>query len=306
VEIPNGEARSSRELLERAFQEASIEYPGPLPPLLAVMALPGLSTLPLRRAAAETVRAVLPAGSRAILCDDMEPLLAGGLEGEAGFLLNSGKEAGVGSVDEHGVFSRVDEPPEPLGQEGSGLWLGTRTLQLAARLLEGRLPESSRLVAALTQHFQRRSLHEVWDGVMAEAPDAATILALAGRTIALAEFPDPEPACRALVVRAARRLSDLLGQARADAPSAARATWHGSTATGALLDEVVRQTPDLDWQPPRRGGLDGCLYMARAFGEAGLGEGECRVEDAGPGLWLAMRARKEALIPLGQGTPTQP
>jgi N-acetylglucosamine kinase-like BadF-type ATPase len=302
VQIPNGEARSSKELLERAFQEASIDYSGPIPPLVAVMALPGLHTGPIRRAAAETVRAVLPAGSRAVLCDQLEPLLAGGLGGEAGHILSTGHEAGVGSVSRDGVFTRTEEPPDMMGQEGSGLWLGTRTLQLAARLLEGRIPESARLIAALTDHFQKRSLHDVWDKVMAEAPDALSITALAGRTIALADFPDPEPACRALVVRAARRLSELLAQALSENEGEPLATWHGRSATGALLDEVFRQTRDLRWQPPRLGGLDGCLFMARAFGERGLGQGECQVEDAGPGLWLTMRERKEALFPLAQET----
>jgi N-acetylglucosamine kinase-like BadF-type ATPase len=302
VQIANGEARSSRELLERAFQEASIDYSGPIPPLVAVMALPGLHSEAIRRAAAETVRSVLPAGSRALLCDQLEPLLAGGLEGQAGHVLSSGHEAGVGSVSRDGVFTRTEEPSDIMGQEGSGLWLGTRTLQLAARLLEGRLPESARLVGALTEHFQRRTLHDVWETVMAEAPDAISIMALAERTIDLAGFPNPEPACRALVVRAARRLGDLLAQARVDNEGETLTTWHGRSATGALLDEVFRQTADLRWQPPRVGGLEGCLFMARAFGDNGVGHGESLVEDAGPAIWLTMRERKEALLPLPQGS----
>lgn len=300
VSIPNGEARSTRELLERAFQEASINYPGTIPPLVAVMALPGLSSAPLRRAAAETVRTVLPLGSRAVLCDDLEPLLAGGLEGQSGYLVTSGKEAAVGTVDQQGVFVRVDEPQDPLGQEGSGLWLGTRTLQLAARLLDGRLPPNERLVQALTEHFDRRSIQDVWDAVMAEAPDARTIIALAGRTIHLANTVNPEPACRALVVRAARRLSELVAHAQQQEDVESLATWHGATATGALLEEVVRQTPELKWQPPHFGALDGCLFMARSRGDQGLGQGESQVDDAGPGLWLTMRERREALIPLGE------
>ncbi len=302
VQIPNGEARSSRELLERAFQEASIEYSGPIPPLIAVMGLPGLHSAPLRRAAAETVRRVLPQGSRALLCDHLEPLLAGGLQGEAGHLVSSGHDAGIGSLSMAGVFTRTEEPPDMMGQEGSGLWLGTRTLQLTARLLEGRLPESARLVSALTEHFQKRTLQDVWDTVMAEAPDAINVTSLATRTIALAGPPDPEPACRALVVRAARRLCELLATAVQDNESQNLVTWHGRTATGALLDEVLRQTPEMRWQAPRFGGLDGCLFMARSYQPGDLGEGECQVEDAGPSLWLAMRERRDALVPLSLET----
>lgn len=303
VTIANSEARSSRELLERAFQEASIEYSGPIPALTAVMALPGLHSAPLRRAAGETVRAVLPPGSRAILCDQLEAVLAGGLGGEPGHVLSVGHEAAVGSLSSLGVFHRTEEPAEMMGQEGSGLWLGTRTLQLAARLREGRLPETPRLVSMLTDYFGKSTLQEVWDSVMSDAPDAVTITALARRTIALSEFPDPEPACRALVVRAARRLGELLHQAAADLgesePEEMLATWHGSSARGALLDEVVRQTPQMRWQPPGLGALEGCLFMARAYGKQDeLGQGEGQVVEADQSLWLSMRERKEALIPL--------
>lgn len=302
VQIPNREARSSRELLERAFQEASIEYSGPIPPLVAVMGLPGLHSDPLRRAAAETVRQVLPVGSRALICDQLEPLLAGALEGEAGHLVSSGHDAAIGSVDRQGRFIRTDEPAEMMGQEGSGLWLGTRTLQLAARLLDGRLPESARLIAALTEHFQKRSLQDVWDAVMAEAPDAVKVIDLATRTIALAEPPDPEPACRALVVRVARRLCELLATAMDDGGSPTLASWHGRTATGALLDELLRQTPEMRWQAPLFSGLDGCLFMARAYQPVDLGEGECQAQDVGPNLWMAMRERKDALVSLSLET----
>lgn len=298
VAIPNREARSSRELLERAFQEASIDYSGPIPALTAVMALPGLHSAPLRRAAGETVRAVLPPGSRAILCDQLEAVLAGALAGEPGHVLSVGHEASVGSLTSSGVFTRTEEPAEMMGQEGSGLWLGTRTLQLAARLREGRLPETPRLVGMLTEHFGKGSLQEVWDTVMSDAPDAISITALAERTIALSEFPDPEPACRALVVRAARRLSDLLQQATQQGEGETLATWHGRSAMGALLDEVFRQTPEMRWQPPGLGALEGCLFMARAYGQQDVGEGECQVVEADQSLWLSMRERKEALVPL--------
>lgn len=298
VQIPNSQARSSRELLERAFQEASIDYPGPIPPLVTVAALPGLDSEPLRKAAAETVRSVLPTGSRVVLCDELEALLAGALGGEPGHVLSSGHQAGVGSISRDGIFTRTEEPPELMGQEGSGLWLGTRTLQLAARLREGRLPETPRLVSALTEHFGMATLQDVWDTVMMEAPDPLSIVALAERTIQLSEFPDPEPACRALVVRAARRLSELLTMAHQDNDGETATSWHGVSATGALLEEVRRQTPELDWRKPRSSGLEGCLFMARVYGEGGLGEGESLVVDAGPSLWQALRKNPEQLLAL--------
>ncbi len=301
VTIPNGEARSSKELLQRAFQEASIEYSGPIPPLVAVVGLPGLHSTALRRAAGETVRSVLPAGSRVALCDELEPLLAGGLAGNAGHILVAGQQACVGTVNREGLFSRTEEPEDMMGQEGSGLWLGTRTLQLAARLLDGRLPETPRLVEALTSHFGKSSLPEVWDSVMTEAPSATVITDLALRTISLAEFPDPEPACRALVVRAARRLFELVQRATADNEGLNLATYHGVSARGALLEEVFRQTPEHDWHPPHLGGLEGCLFLGRVCGEPGAAEGETVVEDVGPALWATLRERHGDLRPLAEG-----
>lgn len=298
VRIANHEARSSRELLERAFQEACLEVCGPLPPVVAIAALPGLHSAALRRAAAETVKSFLPRGSRVVLCDALEPLLAAGLQGEAGHLLCSGHEAGVATISLDGVFTRTEEEPDLMGQEGSGLWLGTRTLQLTARLLEGRLAEAPRLTQALTEHFAQSNLAEVWDQVMRQPPDVSEILALSARTIALAELPDPEPACRALVVRAARRLGELLAIAnREPMGETPYATWHGPSATGALLREVVRQTPELTWQPPRLDAMEGCLSLLRAFGTEGLGQGESVVEDAAPPLWLALRQGKSQYFP---------
>ena len=293
VKIPNAQASSSRELLERAFQEASIELPGPIPPLVAVMALPGLRSQPLRRSAAETVRAILPRGSRALICDELEPLMALHFQGSPGVLVWSDLEAAVGHLDEEFVFTRHCEEPDPLGQEGSGLWLGTRTLQLTARLREGRLPETKRLVEALAQHFGRSSVHEVWDQVMSEPPDAVFLTELASRTIELAHQANPDPACRALVVRAARRLGDLLARIPADSARPRRASWAGRSAIGSLLQQVQEQNPDLEWlSEPPSGALEGCLLLAQTVLSKPVTQ-ESTVEDLAPKHWHALRRQKD-------------
>lgn len=289
VRIPNAQASSSRELLERAFQEASIELPGPIPPLVAVMALPGLRTGPLRRSAAETVRAILPQGSRALICDELEPVLAVHLQGAPGLLLWSDLEAAVAQLDSDLVYTRHSEEPDPLGQEGSGLWLGTRTLQLTARLLEGRLPESSRLSEILAAHFGQPTVSDVWEQVMSEPPDADGLTELALRTIELARNPEPEPSCRALVVRAARRLGELLSRAELPASENLAASWGGRTAVGALLDEVKEQNSHLGWRPPLHGDpLSGCLRLAQTVEES-VDLAETSVDDITSTHWRALR-----------------
>lgn len=302
VLIPNAEARSTRELLERAFQESSIDFPGTIPSLTAVMALPGLLTPAFRRAAAEMVKSILPAGSRIVLCDEMEPLLAGMLVGRPGYLVRSGSDAAVAFVDEKGMFRRVEDPPDPLGQEGSGLWLGTRTLQLGARIREGRMEATPRLVGLLTSHFRQPTLEDLWDALMTQAPDPPTILQLARSTVALAEFPAPEPACRALVVRTARRLYELVERAQGDLhadaiegrqPPGLRgtlyATWSGDTLEGALLDELKRQTQNLEWLAPKADGLTGCLLLGQGLHLQSDPQKET-VTDVGPELWSTVLA----------------
>lgn len=294
VRLPNACASSSRELLERAFQESCIELPGPIPPLVAVMALPGLRSEALRRSAAETVRSILPQGSHSLICDELEPLIALHFRGSPGVLLWSDLEAAVGHLDEEHVFTRYCEDHDPLGQEGSGLWLGTRTLQLTARLLEGRLPDSQRLSQILTEHFAQSSVREVWEQVMSEPPDAVSLMELAQRTIALARHPEPEPSCRALVVRAGRRLGDLLAQVPDTTKESLGASWGGRSATGSLLQEVQEQNPRFRWlAAPPEGALEGCLLLCRAVIAEDISP-EARepssVEDTSPKHWQALRA----------------
>ncbi len=290
VRIPNAQASSSRELLERAFQEASIELPGPIPALRAVMALPGLRSDALRRSAAETVRSILPSGSQVLLCDELEPVLANAFLGHPGVLLWSDLEAAVGHLDENGVFTRHSEEPDPLGQEGSGLWLGTRTLQLTARLLEGRLPESPRLSQALTSHFAQPSVEEVWSAIMAAPPDPTGLTELSLQTIRLAEHPEPEPSCRALVVRAGRRLGELLDRIPTETDRPFQAVGSGRSAVGALLQEVQSQNDRFLWSsPPDTKELDGCLLLARTLEEPSSNSPETKVEIASTKQWLTLR-----------------
>lgn len=297
AKVANGEASTTLELLRRVYEEATVSYLGIIPPLRAIVALPGLNSASVRRSAADLVKAILPRGSRILLCDELEPLLAAGLGGESGLLLVSGHQAVVGSVDLRGVFRRTEDPLHELGQEGSALWLGTRTLQLIARLREGRLPTGQRLPSLFYEHFNQDNLCDIWNSLMDDPPDAENILKLAQKSVRLAAFPDPEPACRALVVRGARRLADLIVQAQAEASELTKlATCYGNTASGALLDEVKRQTEDLLWATFLRSELEGCIFMARCHHRFPSDlEQEYEVDEASASLWLTMRERKDQL-----------
>ncbi|MBI3924047.1 MAG: hypothetical protein HY319_00765 [Armatimonadetes bacterium] len=279
----NADSCSSRQLLERLLEEVLLGQPEPHPPLIAAVAVPGLLTSAHRRSAAELLREVFRGHASAVLCDELEPALAGGLGCKPGMLVRSGMQATVARVDEEGRFLRTESPSEPLGQEGSGLWLGTRTLQLAARMFEGRLPHSVRLDQALRTHFSSASMGELLHRIEQQAPGAEGVTELGSIAIELAGLPDPDPACRALVMRASRRLAGLIREAAGEAPELAT-TWTGSALHGALLEELRKDLPSAEWIEPIHSDLEGCLMLARA-------SARCRwddwIEDMGRGLWLA-------------------
>lgn len=289
--VPNGEARSSRELLARVYQECTQDHTGPV---TAAVALPGLFTQPLRLAARETVRSVLPEGCPVLLCDELEAVLAGALEGSPGLVARSDHDAAIGRVDEEGQFQRIEAEFDPLGQEGSALWLGTRTLQLAMRILEGRLPPSPRLEGLLNGHFGSITLAQLMHNMEQEAPDAEKIIALGRRTMELSTFPDPEPACRALLMRASRKFSELLEEAAVDGKEW-RGVLCGSATLEAFRDEVVRQNPNISWQEGKRSPLDGCLLLAEAYADLIHDSGSEPTGDFAPQVWV--RAGRQASRP---------
>lgn len=288
VLVPNSEARSTRELLSRVYQEAIQDHSGSL---TAAVALPGLFTEPLRRAATDTVRSVLPQGSAVLLCDELEALLAGALGGRPGLVARSGHDAAIGRVTDEGLFSRTEEEFDPLGQEGSVLWLGTRTLQLAVRILEGRLPPSPRLEGLLKEHFNSVTLGQIVENLEHQAPDAENIAELGRRTLELSAFPDPEPACRALVIRATRKFSELLEQAVHPEEDLA-GVLHDSAAHEVFREEVVRQSPRISWQESHSSPLDGALLLAEAYARLVSDGGSEPEREIGAEVWRA--AMKQA------------
>ncbi len=259
--IANSQAGSSKELLSLVYERCNGDHQGPIH---AVVALPGLFTAPLRHAAAQTVRSALPSHCQFLLCDELEAVVAGALGGAPGLVARSGHDAAIGRVSEDGLFTRTEEEFDPLGQEGSALWLGTRTLQVAVRMLEGRLPPSPRLEGMLHHHFGSVTLGELLHGLETQTPPSDVITELGRRTVALSAFPDPEPACRALVVRASRKFSELLAQACGE-QSDLRGVLHDSAAQQAFRDEVVRQSQGVTWEEPVAEPLEGCLLLARAL-----------------------------------------
>lgn len=252
--------------------------------LVAAVALPQLLSPAHRRSAAELLRRVFPSHSRVLLCDRWEAALAGSLGSQSGVLVFCGREAAVARADAEGNFARVEASPELLGGEGSGLWLGTRTLQMAARMAMGRMPVSERLEAVLTSHFGFAGLEEFVAQADVRPLDPEQVTALGTRVVELAAYPEPDPACRALVLQAARRLGQLIENVIGPEEGELVASHGGQTLHGTLLEEIRKTFPQLRFQPPKQDELEGSLQLARAGANLEDPEGD----EVGRQLWSAL------------------
>lgn len=230
----------------------------------------------------------VPVGTQALLsrsesvwvCRPEEAQLAGYLAGQTGLVLVSGLEAVVVGVD------RSYQPRILRQTEGSAVWLGREALlqhtasprlqQEVQRRLE-RLPDLDRnclgggFKGGLdpnwgTRQEQRRQQREVpW----APSPDDLRLLCQAAQVVLeLAEFPGPEPFSRALVLKAARRLTELCRRLAAGQFACRRISYSGLGLKGALLEavqeECARYLPQLSWHPPRFSAEVGAALLAAA------------------------------------------
>ena len=168
-------------------------------------------------------------------------------------------QAEAASVDLEGKFRKSANPTETLGAEGSGLWLGTRLMQVLAKMTTGRLQPSERLLAAASAKLQVQP-----DGLGSRLTarwEEHEVVSLAGVAIALAEYPEPETACRALVLQASRRLSELSDAFGQVGPLA---SYSGQTVQGAFLDALQNEHPQFLWCAPERDPLQGAVLFAEA------------------------------------------
>lgn len=210
-------------------------------------------------------------------CRPEEAQLAGFLGGQPGLVLVSGLEASVAGID------RTYYPRFMRQSEGSAVWLGREAL-LGHR-------SSPRLAAEVERRFERLpNLKRVClgsgcsgglgeecknEGDPLSSPNSPTaedfrlLCQACGLVLDLAEFPGPEPFCRALVLKAARRLTDLcrymVGRQRTGCTAA---SWSGLALKGPLLEalktECSRYLPELRWRAPRFPAEVGAALLAKA------------------------------------------
>ncbi|MBO9577195.1 MAG: hypothetical protein J7480_00315 [Microbacteriaceae bacterium] len=207
------------------------------------------------------LRELLPTATVAFAGDMVTAHL--GALGEGGAVLAAGTGSIVLGTDLDTVWHRVDGWGHLIGDLGSGAWIGTRALQLAAAAGDGRGLAGAALHAALVSRI----------GPLPSWP--ATIYHRADRAGALAELaPLVQDCARSGDAGAARILDEA---ARHLADSLLAALVHGVPRVAALVGglvtgesmlgplvrrEVARRRPDVELRAPLGTPLDGAVRLA--------------------------------------------
>lgn len=244
-----------------------------------VVAIPGVDRKTARMHGLAIVRKVLPERLAVWLCSSLEAELAGSLGGRPGLIIHAGMRAAAAGLERSGRFWTTGESQELLGDEGSALWLASRTLQLAVRGMEGRMARSPRLERTLTAYFGVDDLPELLQRLDKGQMQPGELAGSVSVILELASYPGPDPACRALVLKASRQLVQLTREvaARGRWPTPPAASWCGSALHGPLLEayqaEVFKYLPDLRWRPQQFPSPAGCLVLALAAAAVGTHRG---------------------------------
>ena len=128
--------------------------------------------------------------------------------------------------------------------EGGLEWLARESLRL--------LDE----VKGPSQHRLQRALAEFRGNPVERESMRARAVAVRRAVLDLADYPGPDPACLAVLSKAARRLSDLLRRltSRVRLQNPTRGAWMDGSLSGPLWEamqvEFTKYLPELSWAPP--------------------------------------------------------
>ncbi len=254
---------------------------------------------------AETLEPLLARARTVWACRPEEAQLAGFLAGQPGLVLISGLEASVAGID------RTYYPRFMRQSEGSAVWLGREAL-LGHQ-------QSPRLQQEVNRRFQRlpnltrTCLGSGCSGGLGvdcenggpspndPTPEDFKLLCQAAQLVLeLAEFPGPEPFCRALVLKAARRLTDLCRYMVGRQRTGCRlASWSGLGLKGPLLEafqsECQRYLPDLRWRSAAFPSEVGAALLAKAGREERLrrGDEQRALRPVGQDVWRVLQRERK-------------
>lgn len=213
----------------------------------------------------EALGHAFPDAAALLVASDAEAARLGALGGADGVLV----VAGTGSIavaSFNGRAVRVGGWGWPVGDEGSGSWLGREAVGTALRQHDGREPRSPLLSDAVCRSLDAASPEDIVS-MLARTQDQRRLLARAAPAVFEAASAG-DPAALALVDRAAGELALLADVAAAGHPGAP-VSWTGGllSAGDILLGPFTRAlAPGLVPTPPAGTPLDGAfLAAARAL-----------------------------------------
>lgn len=210
---------------------------------------------------APRLRHLVP-GARVALAPDMVTAHLGAL-GTGGAVLAAGTGAIALGTDLATRWQRVDGWGYLVGDLGSGAWIGTRGLQVAAAAADGRDPAGAALHAAVSA---RLGPVTAWPAAIYHRADRAGVLAeLAPLVEQCAGAGDA--ASLAILRAAAGHLADTLLAAFVDGVPPVAALVGGLVHEGGLVRELVAvevatRRPDVELRPARGAPLDGAIRLA--------------------------------------------
>lgn len=220
---------------------------------------------PPERPASPMLRALLaevPPGTRLYAASPAEAIAAGALGQSPGIVIECSLRAAAHAITDDGRFRSSHAGHTLVGDEGSALWLVSHALRLAMLGEGARMPRSERLERSFTGYFGADSIAEIMERIDALKITRGELSGFVSVILHLAEYPEPDPGCRVLVLQASRALARLA--ASLDPQEGTRVTWHGDGMHGPLLAATRDELKSLAWTTPKRSMEDGALLLARA------------------------------------------
>lgn len=204
-------------------------------------------------------------------CSAMEAVAAGALGGGPGVVVHCGLRASAILVGADGRILTAGQAETPLGDEGSALWMAVRAVRLALQGVDGRSPRNERLERSLVAYFGTESFPALIESLEHGGVRASELAGFAAVVLQMATYPDPDPACRVLILQSSRHLIDLVRYAleQGGSPeSGVTGSWSGSAMEGPLLEQFLKtattDVPEVTFRAPSGTPAHGCLRLARA------------------------------------------
>lgn len=234
------------------------------PVVMCCLSMTGSSAI-----AERVVRATVPAERYMVLESDTFAALASGTAGGGGIALIAGTGTASLALGRSGQHVRLGGWGWLLGDEGGGFWIAMRSLQAAARHVDG-TGAPTILTTELPEMLGQHDMRGVYDLLTGQRLDRTAIASLTTSIVAIAEAGDGVAA--AILDSAADRLTGLVLATIAAAPFLAPdehvvvgcggVLQPGGRVVNRLAQQVVERAPGFRFVTPAVPPVVGAYYLA--------------------------------------------